>query len=141
MGMRAVPAVLAILLTAAQAASIAPVRAGNADGQLHVGVTVRPSQPAAYALATLPLPPGAQPLTSDRFGGSYRYAGAVMQASSFYEIAMQQLGYRLAVNRQTDDAATQVWLRAGERVQLEFRQALGTATSTRIVVTAGATDA
>ena len=138
MGVRAVP-VLAILLAAGQMASIAPLRAGDAGGLLHVGVSVRPSRPAPHALATLPLPPGAQALTSHRFGGSYRYAGAVAQATDFYASAMPQLGYRLAVNRHVDDAATQVWLRTGERVELEFRQTLGTAASTRIVVTAGAT--
>lgn len=140
MGLRAMPAVLAAAFLVAGQVVVGPLaHAGNAGGQLGVGVTVRSAQPAPRALATLPVPPGAQAMTSHRFGGSYRYAGAVDQATGFYEGAMRQLGYTLAARRRFDDAAVQVWVRAGERVELEFRQALGTLAGTRIVVTAGAT--
>lgn len=135
------PAVLAVLMVAGQVGVAAPLHAGHADGRLRVGVTVRPAHPAPQALATLPLPPGAQSLTRHAFGASYRYAGAVPQAARFYDGAMRQLGYQLARQREADAMATQVWVRAGERVELQFQQTLGRAAATRIVVTAGATDA
>lgn len=141
MRLRAFPAALATVLALGVAAPVRTAEAGNAGGQLGVSVVVRPSRPAPSALDALPLPPGAHAMTASRFGGSYRYAGAVAQATGFYHAAMQQLGYRLASRREADRAATQVWERADARVELEFRQALGTQPTTRIVITASATEA
>lgn len=141
MRLRAFPAALAVLLALCIAAPVQSARAGNAGGQLGVSVMVLPSQPAPSALDALPLPPGAHAMTASRFGGSYRYAGAVAQATKFYDAAMQQLGYRLASRREGDRAATQVWERADARIELEFQQALGTRPTTRIVVTASAREA
>lgn len=115
--------------------------AGNTDAQLGVAVMVRPTSPAVRALATLPLPPGARAMTANRFGASYHYDGAIGEAVDYYHAAMARLGYRLSAGHQTAAAATLVWERSGERVELRFDQALGTLPATRIVVTASATNA
>lgn len=141
MRLRAVPAGLAFGLVLCLAAPLQTAEAGNSSAQLGVSVLVRPSRPAPAALDALPVPPGARAMTASRFGGSYHYTGAVAQAAGFYDAAMQQLGYRLASRRLGLDAATQVWERADARIELEFRQALGTQPTTRIVVTASATEA
>ena len=136
-GMRAIP----VALAAACLAFAATAWAGNAGGRFGVGVVVRPTQPAPRALAALPLPAGAQPMTRTPFGGSYRYAGALEEAVAFYQAAMQEQGYRLASRQQSDGNALLRWERAGERVELEFQQALGRLPALRILVTASASDA
>jgi hypothetical protein len=126
--------VLASLLLAAPSAL-----AGS--GQLGVSVTVAPSRPAPAALVHLPFPAGTQAMTAQRFGGSYRCEADLDATVAYYQTAMPALGYRLARARHEGDAASLVWEKPGERIELDLRQALGTTPTTRIVVVASAVDA
>ena len=135
---RAIPAAVAL---AACLMLALPAWAGSAGGRLGVGVVVRPSHPAPRALVALPLPAGAQPMTRTPFGGSYRYAGTLEDAAAFYHAAMQQQGYRLALQQRSRDMARLRWEREGDCVELELQQALGRLPALRIVVTASASDA
>lgn len=110
--------------------------ASGRQASFGVSVQVLPTRPAPQALATLPLPPQAQALTSHRFGASYHYAGSAEAAATFFNDSLAEQGYRLLQTRIDRGAQEQYWQRDAARLQVRIQPVLGATAAARIAVQA-----
>lgn len=97
---------------------------------LSVSVRVSPTRAAPEGLSALPLPPEAIRLTSNAFGGSFRYPGKTSTAVSFFEAQLPRNGYRLV----SASNARMVWESDRARLTLELSELLGHPEHSRILV-------
>ena len=100
-------------------------------------VAVRVLTPPAVSLALLdavPAPPGAQRLTRNAAGDSYRCDHDADTAIRHWRDAMAARGYRLV--GQSDNGRLSTWDHTHHRVDIEVREVLGATPATRVVVQA-----
>ena len=120
---------MALALGCASAFAGTPVH-----GSFRVGVRVPASPEVTTALLdAVPAPAGAQRLTRNLAGDSYRIEHDADVASDLWHNAMQSAGYRLVWR--SGDGRMSTWAHARHRVDLDVREVIGT-NAARIVVQA-----